>query len=608
MFPNITRCGGTFERSTVGVPVGEAVMGRGNAAFVMAMLFAGVVSSSALAASGAPTTPIRHVIIVVGENHSFDNLFGAYRPTRGDSVFNLLSEGIINPDGTPGPQFSKARQWQAIDNDKYSIAPTRTSPYPALPQPNTTFAFGQPRDVPDARFPADLPNGPFQISKYTAYQISYTGDPAHRFFQMWQQYDEGRNDLFVWNAVSIGMGSDGKPPPEPFNDQSTHQGAIAMGFYNMSEGDAPVFKFIADHYAMSDNFHQGIMGGTGASFIYLGTGDLAFYSDGNGNPLKPPAPLVEDPNPWPGSNNWFRQDGFHSGSYVNCADRSQPGVAPIADYLSSQHRASNCAADHYYLVNNYGPAYSPDGSLVDVKLHPYTLPPQTVPNIGEALSKAGVSWKYYIGGLKPGGVNDAWCSICNPLQYSKGIMGTALRANITGVQDFYRDAETGKLPAVSFVRPYEPYSGHPANSSMSAYEYFVLSIANTIIKKPELFADSAIFVTFDEGGGYYDSGYIQPLDFFGDGTRIPMLVISPYVKPGAIDHTYADHASLLKFIEANWGLAPLSARSRDNLPNPVASPGNPYVPSNGPAIGDLRNMFDFTHMRSDAPLVIPGGV
>src|SRR5208282_5504130 len=549
MFPNITRCGGTFERSTVGVPVGEAVMGRGNAAFVMAMLFAGVVSSAALAASGAPTTPIRHVIIVVGENHSFDNLFGAYRPTRGDSVFNLLSEGIINPDGTPGPQFSKARQWQAIDNDKYSVAPTRTGPFQALPQPNTTFAFGQPRDVPDPRFPADLPNGPFQISKYTAYQISYTGDPAHRFFQMWQQYDEGRNDLFVWNAVSIGMGSDGKPPPESFNDQSTHQGAIAMGFYNMSEGDAPVFKFIADHYAMSDNFHQGIMGGTGASFIYLGTGDLAFYSDGNGNPMTPPARLIEDTDPWAGSNNWYKQDGYGSGSYVNCADLSQPGVAQIVAYLRAQGRSSRCDPGHYYLVNNYRPAYNADGTAVDVKQRPYTLPPQTLPNIGEALSKAGVSWKYYIGGLKPGGAqhsgaNDTWCSICNPLQYSKNIMATALRDKIDDVSEFYRDAENGGLPEVSFVRPYEPYSGHPANSAVSAYEYFVLSIANDIISKPDLFAATAIVVTFDEAGGYYDSGYIQPLDFFGDGTRIPMLVISPCVKPGTIDHAYSDHGSI----------------------------------------------------------------
>jgi phospholipase C len=168
-------------------------------------------------AAEALKSPIRHVIIIVGENHSFDNLFSAYQPAGGEKIFNLLSEGIINADGSPGPHFGKAAQWQAVDRAKYSIAPQRTNPYPRLPQPNTTFAFGQPLNVPDPRFPADLPNGPFQLSKYTAYQNSFTGDPAHRFFQMWQQYDEGRNDLFVWNAVTIGPGSNGNPPPKPFH-------------------------------------------------------------------------------------------------------------------------------------------------------------------------------------------------------------------------------------------------------------------------------------------------------------------------------------------------------------------------------------------------------
>jgi len=558
-------------------------------------------------------TPIKHLVVIVGENHSFDNLFGVYQPRPGQSVRNLLSEGIVNGDGSEGPNFKRAEQWQAIDHDKYSIAPERTAPYAALPQPNTTFAFGQPHNVGDSRFPGNLPNGPFQLSLYAPYQLSYTGDPVHRFFQMWQQFDEGRNDLIPWVATTIGMGSGGNPPPVPFTDQSTHQGAVAMGFYNMTQGDAPVFKLIADHYAMSDNFHQGIMGGTGASFIYLGTGDLAFYSDGNGKAATPPARLIENPDPWAGSNNWYKQDGYESGSYVNCADLSQPGVAQIVSYLRSQRRTARCEPGHYYLVNNYGPAYNADGTAVDIKQHPYTLPPQTLPNIAEALSKAGVSWKYYIGGLKRGGAqhlgaNDTWCSICNPLQYSKDIMTTALRDRIEDVSEFYRDSQSGDLPQVSFVRPYEPYSGHPANSAVSAYEYFVLSIANQIISKPKLFATTAIVITLDEGGGYYDSGYIQPLDFFGDGTRIPMLVISPYVRPGTIDHTYSDHGSILKFIEANWRLKPLSERSRDNLPNPIAAPDNPYVPSNGPAIGDLMSIFDFTHKQGTPALIIPGGI
>ena len=585
---------------------------RGHIAFaVTAALF--VLAHSVFAQTHAPRTPIKHIIVVVGENHSFDNLFAAYQPQPGQSVRNLLSEGIIKADGSEGPNFKQAEQWQAVDHDKYSIAPERTAAYTTLPQPNTTFAFGQPHNVADTRFPDRLPNGPFQLSKYAPYQLSYTGDPVHRFFQMWQQFDEGRNDLVPWVATTIGMGSGGNPPPVPFTDQSTHQGSVAMGFYNMTQGDAPVFRFIADHYAISDNFHQGIMGGTGASFIYLGTGDLAFYSDGNGNPETPPARLIENPDPWSGSNNWYEQDGYESGSYVNCADLSQPGVAQIVGYLQSLKRPTRCDPAHYYLVNNYGPAFNADGTRVDVKQHPYTLPPQTLPNIGEALSKAGVSWKYYIGGLKHGGAqhsgaNETWCSICNPLQYNKNIMTSALRNQIVDVSEFYRDADKGKLPEVAFVRPYEPYSGHPANSAVSAYEYFVLSIANEIISKPELFASTAIVVTLDEGGGYYDSGYVQPLDFFGDGTRIPMLVISPYVKSGKIDHTYSDHGSILKFIEANWRLPPLSPRSRDNLPNPVAAPDNPYVPVNGPALGDLMTIFDFAHKQSNPTMIVPGGI
>ena len=101
-------------------------------------------------------------------------------------------------------------------------------------------------------------------------------------------------------------------------------------------------------------------------------------------------------------------------------------------------------------------------------------------------------------------------------------------------------------------------------------------------------------LTAYEGGGYWDSGYIQPLDFFGDGPRIPFLVVSPYSRDGKVVHTYYDHVSVTKFIERNWGLKPLTSRSRDNLPNPTATGGQPYVPGNSPAIGDLFDMFDFS--------------
>jgi phospholipase C len=124
-------------------------------------------------------------------------------------------------------------------------------------------------------------------------------------------------------------------------------------------------------------------------------------------------------------------------------------------------------------------------------------------------------------------------------------------------------------------------------------------IMDHLTARPDLFAETALFITFDEGGGYYDSGYIQPLDFFGDGPRIPLIVVSPFSTGGHVSHSYTDHVSILKFIERNWKLKPLTKRSRDNFPNPVSEPDNAYVPLNSPAIGDLFDLFQFERGRGN---------
>jgi phospholipase C len=113
-------------------------------------------------------------------------------------------------------------------------------------------------------------------------------------------------------------------------------------------------------------------------------------------------------------------------------------------------------------------------------------------------------------------------------------------------------------------------------------------------------------ITFDEGGGYYDSGYVQPLDYFGDGTRIPMIVVSPFTTPGTITHNYSDHVSVLKFIERNWTLNPVTSRSRDNYANPITSTANPYVPNNSPAISDLFELFNFNLPAPTLNLAVTG--
>src|SRR6201987_2443296 len=80
------------------------------------------------------TTPIKHVIVIIGENRTFDHLFATYQPVNaGETVLNLLSEGIVKPDGTPGPNYTQFPQRETLNTATYQISPSGTSPYPTLP-------------------------------------------------------------------------------------------------------------------------------------------------------------------------------------------------------------------------------------------------------------------------------------------------------------------------------------------------------------------------------------------------------------------------------------------------------------------------------------------
>jgi phospholipase C len=260
-------------------------------------------------------------------------------------------------------------------------------------------------------------------------------------------------------------------------------------------------------------------------------------------------------------------------------------------------------------LNNYNPAYYGNGANAYADIgNPaetvFTIPPSSLRTIGDELIEKNISftyfgdqWAAYL--ANPDGLyttyNNNYCNICNPFQYTTSIMTSPSgRAHNQDTTLLYQQIKNGTLPAVSIVKPDGWLDGHPASSKLILLEGFIKKIVDGVQANSELWNSTAIFVTMDEGGGYYDSGYIQPLDFFGDGSRIPMLVVSPFTTPGHISHTYADHVSILKFIERNWNLAPVTSRSRDNYPNPVASKSNPYVPLNTPAIGDLFDLFNFS--------------
>jgi len=640
--------------------------------------FGGLLVSSAEAKEQSKTrTPIKHVIVIIGENRTFDHVFATYQPKSGESVKNLLSEGIVRADGAPGPHFSKAAQFQAvkpfkteffISLDKNEKAPYTTLPAPTLnfsPSPdasiigfatepppfpaatptaflaaiepsleasdlhllttgasgeNNTFVLPDP-DTRVANFDK-LPNGPFPLKGAKLPYDSYTGDTTHRLFEMWQQSDCNianatkqnpsgcLSDLYPFVITTYTNQLDNFDTPPAIDDNG---GGNSMAFYNVQEGDAPVLKRLADEFSMSDNFHQSFMGGTGANHVMLGTGDAIFWSDGKGNPTTPPSHIA-NPDPMPGTDNVYTVDLGFDGNFTECGDVTQPGIKPIRDYLGSlpYHPSTKCEPGHFYMVNNDSPGFLPDGKVDTAGINKGgSVPPTNVKTLGEALNEKGVSWAYYGGAYNAAvqltknptstdptvQIGRAYCNICNFESYATAIMGDATQraAHIKDATDFFAAIDNGTLPAVSFVKPDGLLDGHPASSKLDLFEGMVQKTLDHLNANPELKAETAFIITFDEGGGYYDSGYIQPLDFFGDGPRIPLIIVSPFTKGGHINHTYTDHVSILKFIERNWDLKPLTHRSRDNFPNPRVDDDNPYVPLNSPAIGDLFDFFHFDH-------------
>jgi phospholipase C len=631
-------------------------------------------------------TPIKHVIVIIGENRTFDNIFATYVPQDG-TVSNLLSKGIVRADGSPGPNAALATQFQLqtinpvsyfIDTRKL-ISPGKTAYAPFLPAPEAGFSPPLPvtfsqflKDPVDTVAPFDagtfstaqlhtispaleiedlpllttgatgltnctadptlppsscsqpdtrvanfnmLPNTSFQITGPTLPYDSYTGDMVHRLFHMWQQSDCSVLDATRENPSGC------KSDLLPFVGiaRGDDSGSNSMGFYNVQSGDAPVFKRLADEYSMNDNYHQPVMGGTAVQHTMLGTADALPWEHVGAFPALPPAAQVANPNPKSATNVAFIRDR----RWTECGDPTQPGIAPIMDYLKSlpwrpDLTASNCAPNTFYMINNTSPGFLANGQLNTAAINAGTaVPPSSLRTIGDALNEKNISWAFYGGGFNAavrfnngstdpvdvmiGTGGDFYCDICNPFQYAQSIMGDPAQrqAHIKDAVDFYDALNQGHLLAVSYLKPDSFDDGHPASSKLDLLEALIERVVDGLKRHPQLFQETAFIITFDEGGGYYDSGFMQPIDFFGDGPRIPLLIVSPFTQGGHVNHTYSDHASIVKFIERNWHLKPLTGRSRDNLPNPVVDDDNPYVPLNSPAVGDLFDMFRFDQQGGD---------
>jgi phospholipase C len=228
------------------------------------------------------------------------------------------------------------------------------------------------------------------------------------------------------------------------------------------------------------------------------------------------------------------------------------------------------------------------------------------------LHKAQVSWAYYVfAGSEPDCEDGAvTCSprpqraktpgIWNPLPFFDTVKQDGELGDIQDLTNFYKAAATGTLPAVSWICPSQAYSEHPP-ALISHGQAYVTGLINAVMSGPD-WNSTAIFLAWDDWGGFYDHVVPPQVDQMGYGLRVPALVISPYARQGYIDHQTLSFDAYVKFIEDDFlGGARIDPKT-DGRPDP-----RPDVRENAPQLGDLTEDFDFTQAPRP-PIILPGGV
>ena len=290
---------------------------------------------------------------------------------------------------------------------------------------------------------------------------------------------------------------------------------LTMGFYHTAP--LPLAAFARD-FALCDNFFHAAFGGSFLNHFWLIAAQTPVFPNA-------PAGAVAQLD---ASGNLVR-DGF---------------VTP-----------DGFAINTAFSVNTPHPAGVPQANLV---------PNQTFATIGDRLSEKHVSWAWYAGGW-----NDALAGHPDPLfqfhhqpfvYFADYADGTAAKAeHLKDEQDFLAALRTGQLPAVAFVKPVGVDNEHPGYTDLITGENHVRELIAAVQASPH-WPHTAIIITYDENGGFWDHVAPPVVDHWGPGSRVPTLVISAFARHGVVDHHRYDTTSILALIEHRWGLAPLSAR------------------------------------------------
>jgi phospholipase C len=394
----------------------------------------------------------------------------------------------------------------------------------APPQLDVTGTPYQQLPQTESHLPQTLPNAPFPLDSYIPSNADTSTDLTNNFYEEQRQIHGGKMDQFVlYDAAAKGL---------------------TMGYYETANLLLPAE---AAKYTLCDHFFHGVFGGSLQNHIFLISAGVAAF---------PAAPAS-----------------------IKRAVLDAGGM-PVPDAAGKPQDGPLTPDGH--VVGTLYPAATPHPPATPAE---QLVPPQTFATIGDRLSAQSLDWAWYAEGWSAitsgASLNDAGVDPHTLFQYNHQPFvyfdgygeGSAGRAHLRDEADFVAAAQAGTLPAVSFVKPDGVDNEHPNYTNVIGGEAHVQQLIDAVRNGPS-WADTAIVVTYDENGGFWDHVPPPAGDQWGPGTRVPTFVVSPFAKKGFVDSTVYDTSSILALIEHRWGLLPLGTRDA--------------------AAAALTNAFDFT--------------
>jgi phospholipase C len=520
-------------------------------------------------AAASPLQNIDHFIIIYQENWSFDSLYGLFPGANGLTSSSKTSLNQIDR------VTSQSLSGQSSFNPVASYDPSSLQNPPPPLDNNSNI---------DTRFltnPLD-PNSATAVNTLLPYNLSpflppsgVTGDIVHRFWHEQAQINGGAMNQFVTWSDNPGL---------------------AMSYFDASKLPEGL---LAQQYTMDDNFFHAAFGGSFLNHQFLIAAAAPVYPNAPSS-LQP----VLDSNGQLSLNTSGQiiQDGKITP--IGAQSLADPGHTFDQNYAVNTIFSKNLAPD--FIGNNTSTGLLP--SLNDSNPGDSSRP--YVQTIGDRLDQAGVSWKWYSGGwdnallgspsnpanngMTP--VNDPADPLFQwhhqPFAYydnfapwlPNGQRNPLSAAHLQDETNFFQDLSNNTLPAVSFIKQLGPDNEHPGYTDLLTGQQDTANIVHAVQNSQD-WAHTAIIITYDENGGRWD--HVSAPDnngIWGDGTRVPAIVISPYAKQHFVDHTEHDTLSILKTIEERFNLQSLnnldaqaSDLANDFQPNAHVSIGKAYV-------------------------------